>query len=1204
MRIHTDLDPVDAIRGWLTAPAAGKGIYLADDVGDGWLFRSYADIAADALRIAGLLRERGGGAGDGVCVIMPTDFSCAAAFYAAWAAGGVFTPITPPAFGDLDEYIAHVASILDQAQPKVLVTAPGFADIGRRALAASTVPERFAEPLIVDGEVLAATPVPDLRDIASTPIASSACALLQFTSGSSGSPRGVQISWRNVATNVAMIADLLRWQPDEAMGSWLPLYHDMGLIGGFLAPVTLQEDLYLMRPDQFVRDPVRWLRAMTIAAHSPSPSFALGYVAHRVAADEIADLDLSGWRTLAVGSEPVELADLQSFARLVGPRGFDVSAFTLAYGLAESTLMVSSSRRDEPITLLRPESSSMRFGQPVTIRDEATLAADRDYDGSGWIAGLGYSIADSTVRVIGEDGRELPDDTLGEVIVTGGSVALGYTADRPESSGVTTIDDGVLHTADAGFIHRGQIFVLGRMGTTLKVRGRPVFMEDVESTIAADCGLTKGKLAAVALTDTGAQGIALFAEVPAGDWIPAARTLIRAQLGPAHTVTIITGPRGLIRRTSSGKPRRRHMWECYGRGDLDGAVTHESPGISPAAHPDHTAGAAATGPTPSLSRDRATALLDEALAAVTIPAECAVVFEGSLAEGFGNEGSDIDFLVIAAGADDLPTLPAVLFADGRRVEIRTRSYQQLRDQLGAVAAARDAGRIDDLDEDVLNRCQRYLRSTLIRGSSAVELSGLADVLTHDEFAEIVAQWWTQRTVAVVRHAVALRLLGHHDEARAWIDDGLTQAAKAWCARHGETYLETKWLPRQLDRMSPAHPGMIERITSLRVMLRDAVAGSDTWWPAADTLMAELLGVREWSDDDRVILVRVPGVTTWKIGGRTHVLRPGAAPFGDSGHTVFALSDRGGAVWRNVVFRQSLASIIVRAATAEPHGTDTDGEAAQVEHAGIGDALAEFVRVGLVGLAWRGDSPKQTREIRPALAMCEPGEPVTPAPFIGDRVLGLTGAVRGPGLLTVSPLPAARFAAAALELTWANVVAENAREDLMGAVRSRQGHVADVCAHRLVAMAVRMVLSAHGVHPLPADVAPPATLDRMLPVAEPRRTEIIDAVRHAGSVRFAAVDGDDAAGDDADTADTAKRAALDRLDALLTLAREVAGGADFPASFDSRETWRRTLEISYDWVRIGSHLGVRLPLAEAGDLIATGGEQPHTTSSATHRGDHA
>ncbi|ATL66513.1 AMP-binding protein [Nocardia terpenica] len=1112
-RTGRDADSVAVVRGWLAHPSMETGVYLADEA-DGWDYRSYAELADLTWSVAGVLRARGLTGGDGACVIMPTGFSCVAAFYAVWACGGVFTPVAPPMFGDLSQYVEHVAAIVAQADPRLVVTSPDFEPLVRQAMTAAG---RADEPVVIGAELPAGLPTAG-RVFAGV----AECALLQFTSGSTGTPRGVRVSWPNLAANIAMITGLIEWEPGEAMMSWLPLYHDMGLVGAFLTTVANQADLYLMRPDQFVRDPVRWLRAMTVARHAPSPSFALGYVAHRVTPDQIQGLDLSGWRTLAVGSEPVEVADLRAFAELTGPQGFSADAYTLAYGLAEATLMVTSSTRHRPVTALRLDTGSLRFGHPIRVTAEAALGDGRWVDGPGWITGLGYSTPQSRVRVVDDHGHDLPDATLGEMVVTGDSVALGYTGQETTGSSGTRIEGGELFTGDAGFLYRGEVFVLGRMGTSVKVRGRSVFMEDLESRIARDTGITKGKLAAVALTHTTTPGVALFAETAPGDWLGEARRIIRGELGPAQAVTIVTGPRGFIRRTSSGKPRRRHMWQLYRDNNLDGAIVHDVDDLEHATDTDK----------PGLP-DRLHELLDRALGMVAVPPGSAVVFEGSLAEGFGNDGSDIDFLLIAPGDEDLPTLPTVLFLDGRRIEIRTRSHAQIRHQLERAARG-------EVDEDLLNRCHRFLHATVLRpGPEHLDLDGLRELLPRADFDRIVAGWWAERARHALRYAVALHALGEHDEAGAWARDGLLQAVKAWLAERGETYVETKWLPHQLNRLATAASDTAALIDRYRALDESADL-------ATILALATEFGVEVADDPGQVVLTRVERVTTWTVGDRVHVLR--------DDRDVFALSDRAAHAWRSVVLRRSLRDILTR----------TD----------IGRELAEFVRLGLVGLAWRDAGP-----ITPALAMCKPLRPYTPVPCPIAPAIELAGAARDGGVAVLSPLPAERFIACASELVWANVVVENAREDLAGAVKSGQGAVADIAAHRVIAMSVRMLLSAYGVNPLPADTTPVQTLRRLLPATTP---DVLAAVEAAGRVRFSPIAeiGEDAL----------RRVAV--LDDLVAQIRVVVGGTGFPASFDSREQWRRTLDISYDWLRIAGYLDTDLPLDEARDLLTTGGHQPH------------
>ncbi|MFC8043879.1 AMP-binding protein [Nocardia sp. NPDC057353] len=1119
---------VATIRGWLAAPAADAGVYFAEE-GDGWEYRSYAELAELSWSIAALMRERGLPGGAGVCVIMPTGFPCAAAFYAVWACGGIFTPVAPPLFGDLGQYIAHVAAILEQAQPALVVTSVEFADLARQAHAAAG---RTDEPLVVDPATLPAGVEREFSD-------PDECALLQFTSGSTGTPRGVRVSWPNLATNVAMISALVDWRPGEAMVSWLPLYHDMGLVGAFLTTVTNQGDLYLMRPDQFVRDPARWLRAMTKAQHSPSPSFALGYVAHRVRPEEIAGLDLSGWRTLAVGSEPVEVADLRSFAALTGPRGFSPRAYTLAYGLAESTLMVTSSARDRPITALRVDTAALRFGAPIAVLEAAELRDGASVEGAGWITGLGFSTPESTVRVVDSEGNELPDGTLGEMTVVGGSVALGYSG-PPGPASSTRIEGGVLYSGDAGFLYRGEVFVLGRMGSSLKVRGKPVFMEDIESRVAQEAGITKGKLAAVAIPDAGNQGIVLFAEASPGEWLAKAHNIIRGELGPAQTVRIVTGPRGIIQRTSSGKPRRRHMGELFRAGGIPGSEVYEPDRLGPGGHGTDQADRAEPargepGPDPrrpALPAERVSGLLEAALRQVRVPEGAAVLFEGSLAEGFGNAGSDVDFLVVAAGDEELPTLPTVLFVDGRRVEVRTRSVAQLHGQLATVADGAALG------EDVLNRCQRFLGATAVRPGSDVDLDALRAVLPKAELAARLTGWWSERAGQALRYAVLWRVLGADAEALEWARDGVNQALKAWAARSGETYLETKWLPEQLERVGAEGRALAARARALSEM------------PELLAFAAEL-GVGAVPDDPAELLfARRPGVTTWQIGDRVHVLR---------GDDVFVLADDAARAWRSVVFRRPVPTVLERGGA-------------------IGAELAEFVRLGFVAVEWRGAGV-----LTPALAMCDPVRPYTPVPHGAAPALGVRGAAVSAAAVTLSPLPARRFTECALRLVWSNIVLENAREDLAGAVKDGQWAVADIAAHRMLAMGVRVLLSAFGIHPLPADVAAAATLERLLPAAAQQRTALLTALAAAQDVRF---------GPDPDPT-----SALGVLDDFVTLVRRTAGGTDFPASFDSREQWRRTLAIGYDWLRIAGYLNTDLPLDEARDLLASGGQQPHLREGA-------
>jgi acyl-CoA synthetase (AMP-forming)/AMP-acid ligase II len=526
---------------WLSEPEPGRGIHLAGGPGE-WEFRPYPEIAGSARRVAAALTDDGVEPGDVVCVLMPTGFETLSAFFGAWVAGATPCLINPPAFTAEDEYVGAVSAILRQARPRVLVTSAGLAPTAARALEKSGSAD---SPWVWHEAAHEAEPA--------TP---GGLALLQFTSGSSGTPRGVRVTWANLEANLEVIRGWLDWADGDTTASWLPLYHDMGLIGCLLTPVTAQCDLWLMRPEQFVREPMRWLECLAFAQHTAAPPFALEYLVRRVKPEAVAGLDLSGWRNIIVGAEPIDPVTLENFARLLQPAGFRPSAYRTAYGLAEATLAVTAYRGEAPLAV-RPEPSTLRAGCPVRIEQQYRLGSRRDVGRTGWLVGCGRASVGFQLSVLGEDGRELPMGSLGEVAVTGPSIVEGYHAGC--AGGSTRFVDGQLRTGDAGFVHDGELFVLGRMGDSLKVRGRSVYMEDLEGTVAQATGLAGNRFTVVGVPEAGVARVALLAEASPGPWAERARDALGAVLGDEVDVLVIAGRSGLVSRTTSGKPRRRML---------------------------------------------------------------------------------------------------------------------------------------------------------------------------------------------------------------------------------------------------------------------------------------------------------------------------------------------------------------------------------------------------------------------------------------------------------------------------------------------------------------------------------------------------------------------------------------------------------------------------------------------------------------------
>ncbi|MFB4311538.1 AMP-binding protein [Actinomadura sp. GTD37] len=542
-----------ALRDWLDEPNPGRGVHLAADDG-GWEYRDYGELAAAARRTAGALIEEGVRPGDVVCLVLPTDFTCIETYFGVWAAGATVCLITPPLFQDGDDYVAHVAAILRQASPALVIASKDLTEYAGRAMDDAGLSGEPWQPRQA-GEEAAVQPAGEL-------------ALLQFTSGSSGAPRGVMVTWANLEANTELIARMAGYEDGDVVASWLPLYHDMGLIGAFITPIARQGMLRLMRPDHFIRDPARWLRCFGEAAHTAAPPFAYAYCARRVKPEQLEGLDLSGWKMALIGAEPIDPHALEVFARLVEPFGFSRRTFKPAYGMAETTLLVTmDNRRSDPLAV-RPDPETLSFGSPVRILEQHTLGERSLGAKAGWVVGCGTPEDDVPVCIVDDDGNELAGGLLGEIVVGGPSACPGYYAGAEAKS--TRFMDGKVYTGDAGFFHEGQLFVLGRMGDSIKVRGRSVYVEDLESKIAEVSRLGKGRIAVVGVPGAGQKGLALFAETQGEEWVPAVREMLRRRVGDDVELTVVVGA-GLIHRTSSGKPRRRYMWERLQADEMEGA---------------------------------------------------------------------------------------------------------------------------------------------------------------------------------------------------------------------------------------------------------------------------------------------------------------------------------------------------------------------------------------------------------------------------------------------------------------------------------------------------------------------------------------------------------------------------------------------------------------------------------------------------------
>jgi acyl-CoA synthetase (AMP-forming)/AMP-acid ligase II len=509
-----------------------------------WEFQSYAQLADRVRSAARQLHEAGVERGDIVGIAEANCDDFATAFFGVLHAGATPLPLAPHASLDV-HHAARLSAILRSASPAFVACSDDA--IGDIASATRRAGCEAALLRLGGGRVAAGDPEEPAE-----------LALLQFTSGATGSPRGVRITRPNLESNVAMIGHWAGIDSITAGTSWLPLHHDMGLIG-LITWVCAQIDSWPLRPEQFILDPVRWLEPLATGGttSTAAPNFAFSYAARRVAPERLRGLDFSGWRSAIVGAERVIPAALAAFAELLADHGFRPEAFCPAYGMAEATLAVTGDPIGRLARMVRIGWERMDVGKPVEIRDTRPITDASRVDSTGFVLSCGPPLAGVTVEVIADDGSPLPEGTLGEITIEGPSVAAGYHTDE---IGGTRFDEGRILTGDAGFMLDGELFVIGRMGDSIKLGGRHVWAESLEIQIAAAIGTAPHRCLVVSAPGAVSETVAVLVEGPRRDWVDTAASLVRSEVGAAADLVLYAAEPGTILRTTSGKPRRREMW--------------------------------------------------------------------------------------------------------------------------------------------------------------------------------------------------------------------------------------------------------------------------------------------------------------------------------------------------------------------------------------------------------------------------------------------------------------------------------------------------------------------------------------------------------------------------------------------------------------------------------------------------------------------
>jgi acyl-CoA synthetase (AMP-forming)/AMP-acid ligase II len=525
---------------------------------------TYGDLDRDARAVAAALQDVAG-PGDRALLQYPPGLDFISAFFGCLHAGVVPCPAYPPRLDRLAQSGQVLAAIAADCRPRALLTSAALAGF----LHGDTLGAQHA----ITTDQLDHSLARRWREPKTDP---DGPALLQYTSGSTASPKGVVVTHRNLMHNEAMIEAALEHRGPGGGVSWLPPYHDLGLVGGILQTVFHGGYCRLMSPLAFLQKPVRWLKAMSRYRGDTGggPNFAFDLCVQRVSDEEKATLDLSNWSIAAIGSEAVSPQTMERFAAAFAACGFRREAFYPGYGLAEATLMVTGGRKGTGQVIRAVRAAALQEGRVV-----AAVPGEQD---SRTFVGCGQAWLGQEVLIVDPATRlRCPPDAVGEVWVAGPSVARGYWK-RPEETeqtfGARLAESGqgpYLRTGDLGFMQDGELFLTGRLKDLIVLRGRNHYPQDIEATVqAVHPGLRAGAGAAFEIVREGRPALVVVQEVDrpyrradlsrvAGDVRQAVAERHEVQV---HDVQLLEY--GSIPRTSSGKVQRHRCRSGYEQGAL------------------------------------------------------------------------------------------------------------------------------------------------------------------------------------------------------------------------------------------------------------------------------------------------------------------------------------------------------------------------------------------------------------------------------------------------------------------------------------------------------------------------------------------------------------------------------------------------------------------------------------------------------------
>lgn len=528
-------------------------------------FFAYEDLQGEALRRAAQLTAQGLNPGDRLGVVIADPAQFVLTFLGAVCAGIVPVPIYPRAsFKAKNSYTQTVRHIVGAAGAKGVITqettVPAIAELRDEGL---------VEHFIVL-ETFLATPVP--ADFTPPALHPENTCFLQFTSGSTSMPKGVIVSHGNLVANSRdfLGPNGVDRRPDDVGLTWLPLYHDMGLIGFVLATLVCDIPVHFIPTETFARRPKLWLEQVskTRASVIFAPNFGFALATKRTKEKDLAGLDLSCVRLAGCGAEPINPQVMSAFADRFSAAGFSAKALLPCYGMAEATLAVSFTPHDSGVITDVVDVAALRSGTATPAKPGADSVE---------LVCCGRAFPSTTVKIVNEQGTTLNDREVGEIVVSGPGVTSGYY-ENPEIS-AESFRSGWLHTGDLGYLVEGNLYVCGRAKDLIIIRGANIYPQDLEWTVSEIEGIRRDNVVAFSVMNNGDEQLVIAAECNSSEANEMGSAIARrvAECHGLRVDQVALVRVGSLPKTSSGKAQRRRTKYLYEDGELERHPTAVSP---------------------------------------------------------------------------------------------------------------------------------------------------------------------------------------------------------------------------------------------------------------------------------------------------------------------------------------------------------------------------------------------------------------------------------------------------------------------------------------------------------------------------------------------------------------------------------------------------------------------------------------------------